>query len=88
MMESVVVVKNGTKRARTLTLRLFALAVVLCTVVLLFGGCSWQHPGETVAETNRRHQRGLRLNNQTMLSDLDRVLMLDKPSGLTDLRIP
>ena len=87
-MESVVAEKIGRERVRTLTLRLFALAIVLCTVVLFFGGCSWQQPGETVAETNRRHQRALRVNNQTMLSDLDRILMLDQPSKLTDFRLP
>jgi hypothetical protein len=56
--------------------------------VVLFGGCSWQQPGETVAETNRRHERKLRLENQMMLSDVDRVLQLDQPSRLTDYRIP
>ena len=70
------------------TFRLFALAVVLCAVVLAFSGCSWQQPGETVAESHRRHKRNVRLDNQTMLSDLDRVLMLDQPSKLTDLRLP
>ena len=87
-MKSVVAVDKRKERRGGLTLRLFALAAVLGIMVVLFGGCSWQHPGETVAETNRRHHRNFRLDNQTMLSDVDRVLQLDQPSKLTDLRIP
>lgn len=30
----------------------------------------------------------LRLNSELLLSDLDMVLMLDRPSQLTDKRIP
>ena len=87
-MKSVAAVELRRTRRRGLALRVFALAAVLCGVMVLFGGCSWQQPGETVAETNRRHQRNLRLDNQMMLSDIDRALQLDQPSRLTDLRIP
>ena len=87
-MKSVVAVGKRRERLAGGTWRGFALAVALGIVALLFGGCSWQHPGETVAETNRRHQRNLRLNNQMMLSDIDKALMLDRPSRLTDLRVP
>ncbi|MHC4085760.1 MAG: hypothetical protein ACYSU3_12335 [Planctomycetota bacterium] len=64
------------------------LLVFLCTLVLAPFGCSFQQPGETVAEGNRRHKRNLRINQQNMMADIDRVLLLDKPSKLTDSRIP
>jgi len=68
-------------------LRLLAV-VVLCLLGMMLSGCSWQHPGETAKEVNRRHDRVLRLNNQMMLSDIDKTLKLDRPSHLTDKRIP
>ena len=68
-------------------LRLLAV-VVLCLLGMMLSGCSWQHPGETAGEVNRRHDHVLRLNNQMMLSDIDKVLRLDRPSHLTDKRIP
>lgn len=68
-------------------MRLF-MAVALCLLGMLLSGCSWQHPGETAKEVSRKHDRALRLNNQMMLSDIDRVLLLDRPSHLTDKRIP
>ncbi len=67
---------------------LLLLAVALFVLALASSGCSSQHPGETVAETNRRHGRVLRLNNQMLMSDIDTVLMLDQPSQLTDKRLP
>ena len=87
LMKSVTAVEKGKGQGRELGLRLFA-AAVLCILGMMLSGCSWQHPGETVSEVNRRHERALRLNNQMMLSDLDRVLMLDRPSRLTDKRMP
>jgi hypothetical protein len=44
--------------------------------------------GETTAEGHRRHKRVLRLNNDEMMADLDTFMLLDKPSKLTDKRIP
>lgn len=44
--------------------------------------------GETEAEGRRRHLRNLRINRQEMIQDIDRVLLFDKPSKLTDKRIP
>jgi len=44
--------------------------------------------GETEAEGHRRHLRNERINQQEMMRDLDMVLLLDKPSKLTDTRIP
>ena len=44
--------------------------------------------GETEAEGRRRHIRNDRINKQAFMRDLDRVMLLDKPSKLTDKRIP
>jgi hypothetical protein len=87
-MKSVTAVENRKERRRSLSLRFLTLAIAANVSVLLLAGCSLRHPGETRAEVDRRHQRVLRLNNEMMLSDLDRALMLDRPSHLTDRRIP
>ena len=86
-MKSVTAVEDRKAWWRGTGLRLFS-AVALCLLGMLLSGCSFQHPGETAAEVSRRHERALRLNNQMMLSDIDRVLLLDRPSHLTDKRIP
>jgi hypothetical protein len=44
--------------------------------------------GETEAEGRRRHIRTSRINRQQMMADIDAVLLLDKPSTLTDKRMP
>ena len=65
------------------------LAIVLFVFVFLPCGCrSYEQPGETTAEGHRRHQRNLRINKQQMMADLDKLMLLDKPSRLTDKRIP
>jgi hypothetical protein len=83
MMKSVTAVENRKGWRRGTGLRLFAV-VALCLLGMVLSGCSWQHPGETAKEVSRV----LRLNNQMMLSDIDRVLQVDRPSHLTDKRIP
>jgi hypothetical protein len=63
--------------------------VILCALFLMPLGCSsYEQMGETAAEGRRRHERVLRLNNQGMMEDLDSFMLLDKPSKLTDKRIP
>ena len=63
--------------------------VILCALFLVPLGCrSYAQVGETAAEGHRRHQRVLRLNNQEMMKDLDTFMLLDRPSKLTDKRIP
>ncbi len=63
--------------------------VILCTLFFVPLGCrSYDQMGETAAEGHRRHQRVLRLNNQEMMKDLDTFMLLDRPSKLTDKRIP
>jgi hypothetical protein len=65
------------------------LAVVLFVFVFVPCGCrSYAQPGETAAEGLRRHQRNQSINRQEMMADLDKLMLLDKPSKLTDKRIP
>ncbi len=68
------------------------LTVVVFVFVLLPSGCcgcsSYEQMGETAAEGHRRHQRNLRINRQQLMADLDRFWLIDKPSKLTDKRIP
>jgi len=62
------------------------LAAALLVLVFIPLGCS--QPGETAAEGHRRHQRVVRINSQETMSDIDKTLLLDKPSRLTEKRIP
>jgi hypothetical protein len=65
------------------------LAVFLWMLVFLLCGCSsYEQPGETAAEGRRRHDRVARINQQELMADIDKVLLLDRPSRLTDKRIP
>ena len=65
------------------------LASVLWLVMLAGAGCGpWDQLGETEAEGARRHKRISRINRQELNADIDRFLLLDKPSKLTDKRIP
>jgi hypothetical protein len=86
MMRSVVPVEHRNEEARRSRLHGFAFVFVLFSLVWSLYGC--QHPGETVAETDRRHNRILRVNEGNMLRDIDDVLMLEEPSHLTDRRVP
>lgn len=65
------------------------LGITLYALICLPFGCGfWDQPGETWAEGDRRHQRVIRINRQEMMGDIDRAMLLDKPSKLTDKRIP
>ena len=65
------------------------LAVVFCLLTFLLCGCSsYGQLGETQAEGSRRHQRALRINQSELMSDIDKALLFDQPSKLTDKRIP
>lgn len=73
-------------------------SVLVCKVILVIAlwisallpcGCNtYGQPGETAAEARRRHQRVARINHQEMMADIEKVLLLDRPSRLTDKRIP
>jgi hypothetical protein len=73
-------VVGGARRAS------FLLACLLFVAAFVLTGC--QQPGEIEAKGHRRHLRNLSINNQNMMSDIDRVLLMDKPSTLSDKRIP
>jgi hypothetical protein len=67
------------------------LTVILGVFFLLLGGCSsadYEQPGETAAEGNRRHMRNARINQGELMADIDTFMLSDKPSKLTDKRIP
>lgn len=65
------------------------LVVALLVLVFMPFGCSsFSQPGETAADGNRRHHRTASINQQVMMSDIDATLMYDRPSRLTDKRIP
>jgi hypothetical protein len=65
------------------------LVIVLCALFFLPLGCkSYEQMGETAAEGRRRHERTARINQQQFMGDLDTLMLLDKPSKLTDKRIP
>ena len=63
--------------------------LILSILFLLPGGCSsYEQPGETAAEGRRRHLRNERIDQQELMADLDKLMQTDKPSRLTDKRIP
>jgi hypothetical protein len=65
------------------------LAVILGVLVFLPWGCkSYEQPGETAAEGRRRHLRNERINRQELMADIDKAMLYDRPSRLTDKRIP
>ncbi len=75
---------GGTKRKSFLRL-----AALLCTLVFSLGGCVLlEQPGETAAKGHRRHLRNITINQQNLISDIDRLLLLDKPSQLTERKMP
>jgi hypothetical protein len=88
MMKSVMAVEHGKERSRAFRVRLFTFVAGLYFCTLLLAGCATEQPGLTAAEVNRRHERALHLNSQMLMSDIDYFLMLDRPSMLTDRRLP
>ncbi len=68
------------------TLVKVVLSVVLVAFAMALAGCN-QH-GETLAEGKRRHQRNLKVNQESLSQDIDAFMLYDKPSGLSYLRLP
>ena len=69
--------------------RVTVLSIILWSLPLWLYGCkAFTQPGETGAESDRRHIRNARIDNQELMSDIDRTLLTDKPSKLSDKRIP
>ena len=74
---------------KSVSLRRVVLTVILGVFFLLPGGCSsYEQPGETAAEGRRRHLRNARINQQELMADTDKFMQSDKPSELTEKRIP
>lgn len=64
-------------------------SLFLLALILVASGCGAYHqPGETAAERSRRHRRILRVNHSQMMEDIDKLLNLDRPSRLSDRRLP
>jgi len=64
-------------------------AVLLVGLAMVLGGCChYARPGETAAERSLRHKRVLRVNCSQMMDDIDKLLMLDRPSGRSEYRLP
>ena len=55
---------------------------ILCIILSLVGCLS--SPGETSSEVHRRHMRVIRNDALQIQDDVDAVLLLDKPSRLSD----
>ena len=81
-------IKGEMMKSVSVSISKVILSVILLVFLVLHSGCSSQQLGETAAEGSRRHKRVTRINQQGMMADIDTVLMLDKPSKLTDKRIP
>jgi hypothetical protein len=74
---------------KSVCLRKVIMAIVLTALLLLPCGCSsYEQPGETAAEGRRRHLRNERINQGELMADLDKFMLTDKPSKLSDKRIP
>lgn len=64
-------------------------ALLVLVFALALGGCShYAKPGETASERGLRHRSVFRVNGSQMMDDIDKVLMLDRPSGLSEYRLP
>lgn len=85
-MKSVMAVEDRKEHRGRLSLRLLTWVLGVVLLSPLLNGCA--HPGETRAEVDRRHHRMLHRNTEMMMSDLDRLLLLDQPSMLTDMELP
>jgi hypothetical protein len=65
------------------------LGVTLLTLATMSTGCGFfNQQGETAGEVNRDHIRTLRVNNEQMMHDIDRTFFLDKPSSLSEMKLP
>jgi len=65
------------------------LIVVLLALVVMSTGCGlFGQPGKTAAEVNREHIRTLKINENEMMADVDKALLLDEPSKLTEKHLP
>ena len=68
--------------------KVILVAALLILIFMPLGCSTFSQPGETAAEGHRRHLRTVRINQQELMADIDKALMLERPSSLTDKRIP
>lgn len=68
------------------THNLTVLGIILCLLAVLACGCG-PTLGETTAEANRRRLRNARIYQRELMDDIDKFLLIDRPSALTDMRI-
>ena len=69
--------------------RVLAAVLFLVVMTLINSGCAYYHgQGETAQERARRQYRTSRVNANQLVEDIDKVLMLDEPSHLTEKRVP
>jgi hypothetical protein len=65
------------------------LGVVLLVLATMSTGCGlFDQQGKTADEVNRDHMRMLRINQEQLMYDIDRTMFLDKPSSLTENKLP
>jgi len=77
--------ENKAGKGKWLTCYLVIAAFILSSFLLLHCGCS--QPGETTAEGHIRHRRNVKINQQELMQDIDRALLMDQPSKLSDKRV-
>jgi len=75
------------KNANVYVFRLILL-IVFCWVILFWAGCEGAQPGRTAAEVEQARIRKSRIEEQQLREDIDKVLLTDKPSRLSDKRAP
>ncbi len=75
-------------------LAVLMLLVAFSVVVFAVAGCSRQKPegevvtqSETSIEYNTKITRAKKIRDQQMVEDIDRALLIDKPSRLNELRV-
>ena len=56
---------------------------VLCAVILFVAGCM-QGEGESRGEIDQKHMRKINTGTRQMQDDIDSMLLMDKPSRLSD----
>ncbi len=56
---------------------------VLCVILLCLSGC-FKSTGETTDQVHQKHMRMINTNRRQMQEDIDSVLLLDRPSRLSD----
>ena len=87
MMKSIDNLVGGCLRAKGLGSCVAGVCILTLTVIV--SGCGpWASPGESAADASRRRQRTLQVNYSEMMADIDKFLMLDEPSRLTDRHLP